>query len=199
MAKTYSYQIENNLYINLTNKCSNACTFCVRNGKDSYYGNSLWLDKEPTVQEVIDSIDFTKSYNEIVFCGFGEPTYRINELVELAKYFKSKGYKTRLNTNGQGNLINNKDITVMLKGVIDLVNVSLNMPNKIEYQKICVSKFGEQAFDALIDFAVGCKNNNVNVCFSVVDCIGAEKVEMCKKLAEQVKIPLRVREFISDS
>ena len=199
MAKTYSYILGNKLYINLTNRCSNACAFCVRNNKQSYYGNSLWLDKEPSVQEVIDSVDFSKSYEEVVFCGFGEPTERIEELVALGKFFKNHGYKTRLNTNGQGNKINGKDIVPMLMCAIDYVNVSLNAPTREEYQKICNSFYGEDAFDYLTLFAIKCKDAGIKIRFSVVDCIGKSAVRRCGEYADSLDIPLIVREFIKDS
>ena len=196
---TYVYEIDDNLYINLTNECSNACSFCVRNGKDAYYGNELWLTKEPTAKEVLDAIDYSKKYKEIVFCGFGEPTYRIDVLVEIAKELKKKGYFLRINTNGQGNLINKRDIVKDIKGLIDKVNVSLNAPNEDEYQSICFSIFGKEAFTELINFAISCKQNGIDTVLSIVDVIGEEKVKECKELASRVGVALYVRKFIQDS
>ncbi|MBR2337377.1 MAG: TatD family nuclease-associated radical SAM protein [Clostridia bacterium] len=198
MKDTYVYELDGNLYVNLTNRCSNDCKFCVRNGKESYYGHKLWLSAEPTVEQVLKSIKH-KEYNEVVFCGFGEPTFRVKEMVEIARILKEKGYKTRLNTNGHGNLINGEDITVRLQGVIDRVNVSLNAPDENEYFDVCRPVFGENAFSALIDFAVKCKNLGIDVNFSVVDCIGEKKVAKCKRLAKEVGVPLRVRKMIEDS
>ena len=200
---TYAYVLDGNLYINLTNKCSNGCDFCVRNERVSYYGNYLWLRHgEPTPEKVIAQVnglgDITR-FKEAVFCGFGEPTYRVAEMVALCDYFHSKGLSTRLNTNGQGNLINKRDIVPELKGKIDLVNVSLNASCVEKYQPICRSQFGESGFEALIEFAKLCKRNGVNCRFSIVDCIGEEEVEACKRLAESVRIPLYIRSYITDS
>lgn len=200
---TYAYVLDGNLYINLTNKCSNGCDFCVRNERVSYYGNYLWLRHgEPTPEKVIAQVnglgDITR-FKEAVFCGFGEPTYRVAEMVVLCDYFHSKGLSTRLNTNGQGNLINKRDIVPDLKGKIDLVNVSLNASCVEKYQPICRSQFGESGFEALIEFAKLCKRNGVNCRFSIVDCIGEEEVEACKRLAESVRIPLYIRSYITDS
>ena len=200
---TYLYTLDGNLYVNLTNKCSNACDFCVRNERTSYYGNYLWLRHgEPTADKVIAAVkgfgDLSK-FKEAVFCGFGEPTYRVAEMTELCDYFHSKGLSTRLNTNGQGNLINKRDIVPDLKGKIDLVNVSLNASCKEKYQPICRSQFGESGFDALIEFAKLCRKNGVPCRFSIVDCIGEAEVEACKRLAESVKIPLYIRKYITDS
>ena len=127
---TYVYALDGNLYINLTNKCSNACDFCVRNERSSYYGNYLWLKNgDPTAEKVIaqaNAMGDLSRFNEIVFCGFGEPTYKVAEMVALCDFFHEKGLKTRLNTNGQGNLINKRDIVPDLKGKVDFINISLN-------------------------------------------------------------------------
>ncbi len=200
---TYAYVLDGNLYINLTNKCSNGCDFCVRNERTSYYGYYLWLKHgEPSAEKVIAAVngmgDIAK-YKEAVFCGFGEPTYKMEEMVALCDYFHSKGLKTRLNTNGQGNLINKRDIVPELKGKIDLVNISLNASCAEKYQKICRSQFREMAFDAIIEFAKICKRNGVNCRFSIVDCIGEEEVDACKKLAHSANIPLYIRDYITDS
>ena len=199
---TYVYELDGNLYINLTNKCSNGCEFCVRNERASYYGNYLWLRHgEPTAEKVISALSAKdlSAYKELVFCGFGEPTYKMAEMTEIADYAHSKGLKTRLNTNGQGNLINKRDIVPELKGKIDLVNVSLNAPDAESYQKICRSMFRLDAFPALVEFAKSCVKNGVSCRFSVVDCIGEEAVASCRRLADSVGVPLYVRKFIADS
>lgn len=200
---TYLYMLDGNLYVNLTNKCSNGCDFCVRNERSSYYGNYLWLRHgEATTEKVVaqaKGFGDLKRFKEAVFCGFGEPTYKLAEMVELCDYFHEKGLATRLNTNGQGNLINKRDIVPDLKGKIDLVNVSLNASCKEKYQKICRSQFGENGFDGMIEFAKACKKEGVPVRFSIVDCIGEEEVSACKALCESLGIPLYIRDYITDS
>ena len=196
---TYVYEIDNNLYINLTNKCSNSCTFCVRNGHEAYFGNKLWLKKEPSAQDVLQAIDYDKKYNQVVFCGFGEPTERADVLVEIARELKKRGYVTRINTNGQGNLINSRDITQDLAGCIDYINVSLNACSAAEYQKICRSRFGEKAFEELLSFAEKCRDRGINTNLSVVDIIGEKAVEECRCIAAAHNLPLRVREYIADN
>lgn len=199
---TYVYELDGNVYINLTNKCSNGCEFCVRNERASYYGNYLWIRHgDPSAEKVIaelDKKDFA-AYKELVFCGFGEPAYKVAEMLKIAEYAHSRGLKTRLNTNGQGNLINKRDIVPELKGKIDLVNVSLNAPDAESYQKICHSQYRLDAFPALIEFAKSCVRNGVACRFSVVDCIGEEAVESCRRLAESTGVPLYVRKYIADS
>ncbi len=195
---TFAYEFGDNIYINLTNRCSNACTFCVRNGKDSYFGNSLWLEREPSAEEVLASVPL-KAYGEAVFCGFGEPTERLEVLLAVADGLKKRGFKTRINTNGQGSLINGRDITQDFVGRIDGVNVSLNAPSAAEYDAVCKSRFGEKAFPALLDFAAKCAARGIFTELSVVDCIGDEKVSRCAALAESLRLPLRVRPMIYDS
>ena len=200
---TYAYILDGNLYINLTNKCSNGCDFCVRNERSSYFGHYLWIRHgDPTPEKVISQVkglgDLTR-FKEVVFCGFGEPTYKVAEMVKLCDYFHEKGLKTRLNTNGQGNLINKRDIVSDLKDKIDFVNVSLNASCAEKYQPVCRSQFGPSGFEAMIEFAKQCKRQGVDCRFSIVDCIGEEEVEACKRLATSVKIPLYIRSYITES
>ena len=200
---TYAYTLDGNLYLNLTNKCSNGCDFCVRNERTSYYGNYLWLRHgDPSAEKVISALngfgDLTK-FKEAVFCGFGEPTYKMTEMLALCDYFHEKGLKTRLNTNGQGALINKRDIVPELKGKIDFVNISLNASCAEKYQKICRSQYGESGFEAMVEFGKSCRRNGIACRFSIVDCIGEEEVEACKRLAQSVNVPLYIRNYITDS
>lgn len=194
---TILYDYEDSLYVNLTNKCPCACVFCIRKETD-HVGNSdsLWLDHEPTVEEVkkeFKNFDLNK-YEEIVFCGYGEPLVRINEVVEVAKYIRSiSNIKIRVNTNGLSDLIHNKKTAQMLKGNIDVVSISLNAPNKVKYNEVTKPKFGEKSFEALLDFATDCKKYIKEVNFSVVDEINEKEIQESKELAESMNIPLRVR------
>ena len=196
------YKVHNNLYVNLTNKCPYSCTFCLRQTMDRI-GESgrLWLEREPSYDEVI--AEFEKfnmdEYEEVVFCGFGEPTERLDALVEIAGVLKERGHTVRLNTNGQGNLINGRDITTDLAMCVDKVNVSLNAPTAEAYQAVCRSIYGESAFSALISFAKRCRDKSMDVVLSVVDCIGAEAVAACRALAEENGLRLRVRAMIENS
>ena len=200
---TYVYVLDGNLYINLTNKCCNGCDFCVRNERSSYYGNYLWLRHgEPTAQQVIAALNGLgdlKRFKEGVFCGFGEPTYRMEVMLAVCDYLHERGLSTRLNTNGQGNLVNKRDIVPEMKGKIDFVNVSLNASCAEKYQPMCRSQFGAAGFEGLIEFAKLCKKNDIACRFSIVDCIGEEEVEACKRLAQSVSIPLHIRKYIQDS
>ncbi|MBR2900822.1 MAG: radical SAM protein, partial [Clostridia bacterium] len=88
---TFAYRVGNGIYINLTNRCTNDCTFCLRNNGETAYGsNSLWLEREPTVQEVIEAVEaiYFQECDSFVFCGFGEPTCRFDTIIEVAKLLK---------------------------------------------------------------------------------------------------------------
>ena len=199
---TYVYVLDGNVYINLTNKCSNACHFCVRNERASYFGNYLWLrNGDPTPEKVIAALNALdlSAYREVVFCGFGEPTYRMAEMSAVADYVHERGLSTRLNTNGQGSLINKRDIVPELKGKIAKINISLNAASAEKYQPICRSQFGEAGYTGMLDFARECRRAEIECWFSVVDVIGEDEVAACRRVAEMIGIPLRVRAYISES
>lgn len=198
---TITYELGNSLYVNITNRCSNACTFCVRNEHDGVNGkDNLWLDREPDIDEI--KADFEKrdlsKYDAVVFCGYGEPMMRADIVIETAKWLKEKYpyIKIRINTNGQANLIYGRDITPKLEGVVDTISISLNAENAEKYQKLCISRFGEAAFDGLIEFARLAKRYVPQVVFSVVDIMPQDEIENCRKIAEECGVSFRVREFI---
>lgn len=197
---TITYTTKDGVYINLTNRCSNSCGFCIRNNSDGVYGSgSLWLEREPEAREVIEDLKKydLSVYGEVVFCGYGEPTERLDTLLEVAAFVKGN-YKipVRINTNGHGSLINGYDITPRLKGLVDVVSVSLNTANAKDYVKLCKPEFGEEAYDGLIDFARKCVPCVKTVVLSVVDTtLSAEDVETCRKIAEDVGAVLKIRPF----
>ncbi len=196
MRENFVYRYGDSLYVNLTNKCSNACDFCIRNNGDGI-GDSgcLWLSREPSTDDVINGIKSFNAFSELVFCGYGEPTYKMAELISVAKYAKENGIRTRLNTNGHGNVINGRDIVPELKSVIDVVSISLNADTAVSYDRICHSKFGEQAFDEMLTFAKKCVDADLDTVLSVVAVEGVD-VDRCQAIAKEVGAPLRVREYI---
>lgn len=198
---TITYELGSSLYVNITNRCSNACTFCVRNKHDTVNGkDNLWLDREPTIDEI--KTDFKRrdlsEYDAVVFCGYGEPMMRADVVIEIAKWLKKKhpDIKIRINTNGQANMIYKKDITPQLEGIIDCVSISLNAENAEKYQKLCKSEFGEEAYTGLLEFARLAKRHVPEVVLSVVDIMKPEEIEQCRKIAEDCGVTFRVREFI---
>lgn len=200
---TYSAEAahEQYLYVNLTNRCTNRCSFCIRNNKDGVGGGTqLWLSHEPSAEEIIDALKSydVASYKEAVFCGYGEPTIRIDELISVAKWIKENyGSATRINTNGHGSEYHGRDITPLFDGVIDSVSISLNASNAELYDKSCRSIYGPRAFDIMLDFARKAKEHT-NVVLSVVDVIGEDEILACRRIADEIGVGLRVREYVEN-
>lgn len=197
--KNYVYEYGDSLYINLTNKCPNNCEFCLRNFKNGVGEDDLRLSREPNFEDVKEALSLfpLKKYDEIVFCGFGEPMCALPVLSQVGPYLKRLGLKTRVNTNGLGGLWNKRgDVPQLISKYIDAVSISLNASNRELYQEICRSKYGEEAFDAIIDFTKGCVENGIDTTLTVVDFIGEDEINECRKLADELGAKFRVRPTI---
>ena len=198
-AMTISYEVGNNLYLNLTNRCPCACTFCIRNHADGAYGSDpLWLEHEPTMAEIkadLSKRDLTK-YDDIVFCGYGEPTERLDAVIETAAFLREKGCKRlRINTNGLGDLIHGRSIADELSTAMDVISISLNAGTKDEYMSVTRPKFPD-AFEAMQKFTADCvKTGKTEVVMSVVDVIPQEQIDASREIAEKLGAVLRVRTF----
>ncbi len=197
-----TYVVGDGLYVNLTNACSNQCEFCIRNNGDGAYGSdSLWLKEEPSEEAALADIfshDFGK-YSELVFCGYGEPSYRLAAAARIARAVKERhpDMRIRINTNGQSDLILGCDTSAMYEGAFDVVSVSLNAPNAARYDAICHSVFGASAFDAIIAFVERVKKCVPETVLTVVgDFLTDREREECKLLAGRLGVPLRVRSYI---
>ena len=193
---TITYLVGNSLYLNITNHCTNACDFCVRTQSDGHYADNLWLEREPTGAD-LDTRPLD-TYDEIVFCGYGEPTCRFNNMIAVCDYIRSKT-KTpiRLNTNGHANMIEWRDVTAELKGRLDTVSVSLNAARASDYNKICHSYYGEAGFRGMLEFAEKAKKYVPRVILSVVrGTIPDSDLELCREIAESRGLELRIREYI---
>lgn len=192
------YRVHTGLYVNLTNRCSSACTFCLRQSMD-HVGDShnLWLERDPTAQEV--KAEFEKwdlsEFTEIVFCGFGEPTCALPVLLDVASWLKTRtNLPIRVNTNGQGSLIAGRDISGDLASCVDVVSISLNNPDPERYQQLVRSKFGEKAFPAMLEFAKNCVAKGLHVIMTTVDTtISHEEETLCQKLCEDIGATYRIR------
>lgn len=195
---TILYTVSDKLYINLTNKCPCSCTFCIRqNGEGAYGSDSLWLDREPTVDEVIDELEKydMSQFKEVVFCGYGEPMERAEDVGCIGRYIKDNfKIPVRLNTNGLGDKIWGEPTAKVLEGAVDIVSVSLNQCSAEKYNEVTRPKW-EDAFDAMISFAADCKKYVPKVMFTVVDVIPMEDISRCKALAMSLGIELRVRKY----
>ncbi|MGL4737813.1 MAG: TIGR04100 family radical SAM protein [Cellulosilyticaceae bacterium] len=198
---TILYPIEGQLYINLTNQCSCACTFCIRQKGDGVYGSdNLWLERDVTAEEVITALkdQDLSQYKSIVFCGYGEPLMKLDEVVSICQALRA--YTTlpiRINTNGLANLTYGKDVPSVLEGLVDQISISLNAANEEIYEAICRPRYGKESHKSLLAFAKSCKVHIPEVQFSIVEgTISEEEVVACQELAREMGIPFRIRERV---
>ncbi len=199
-AMTILYKVHNNLYVNLTNRCPCACTFCLRQNMDTVSevdDRSLWLEHEPTYEEILEDFknyDMTE-FNEVVFCGYGEPTERLDMLLKVAAYVKETfGNKIRVNTNGMADLIWGKDTTPDFEGLVDTVSISLNTPNPEKYHELVRCKFGMKSFDAMLSFAKNVRKYVPNVVMTTVDTtLTKEEEEQCREICRELGVTYRIR------
>lgn len=190
------YTIGDSIYINLTMRCTNNCYFCVKNKDNHVAGHNLLLNDDPSEDEILAEIEKHSDYKEIVFCGLGEPTLRADVMLSLAQRLKTKGVPIRLDTNGQGSMINKADLPSEMKGLIDSVSISLNAENVDIYKQICRPQFGANAFKEITRFASRCKELGFNTQLSVVS-VPQIDIDKCRRLASRMGIPLRIRKYVT--
>ncbi len=194
-----AYVLGKSLYLNITNRCTNDCSFCVRHKTELFNEQeSLWLEKEPTLEDLIREIPDPKQYKEVVFCGYGEPLTRLDIVVPLAKYIKEKGGKVRIDTNGQANLVHGRNVLVELKGLVDSISISLNAQNADLYDRLCRSVYGTSAYPAVIEFIKNAKQVVPKVTVSVLDMPHVIDIEACRAIAEGLGVEFRVREYYEE-
>ena len=199
---TILYEVHKGLYVNMTNRCPCACSFCLRQekGSKSLYGD-LWLEREPSVEEVIEEFrkrDLSK-YDEIVFCGFGEPSERLYDIFTVCDFLRTiTKLPIRINTNGMANLIWDKNTAPDFEGRIDVVSISLNTPNKERYYEITKCRYGIDSFDAMLEFAGEVKKYvNKVVLSTVATTITADEEAQCAGICAELGVTYRIRPFES--
>ncbi len=199
---TITYQVKDSIYVNLTNRCPCACTFCLRNKGPGVYGSgSLWLEREPTLEEVVASLDGCdlNRFREVVFCGYGEPTERLDVLLSAAEHLTSRdpSLRVRVNTNGLSDLVNGKPTAALFAGKVDCLSISLNTDDPAEYIAMCRPKFGDAAYPALLNFAREAAACVPEVVMTVVGepVTSLEKQRRCREIAEGLGARLRVRQY----
>ena len=198
---TITYEVDGALYINVTNRCTNNCEFCIRKNGDGAYGSdSLWLEREPTEEEILDSV-FERdlnTYREIVFCGYGEPSIRLDVIRRVALKVKEKcPLPVRINTNGHSSLYHGYDTAHLYKDAFDCVSISLNTPSPERYDEIC-HPVKSGSFEAMIDFAKEVKKYVPSVLLSVVkDFLTTDELDECHRIADALGVTLKVRDYIS--
>ncbi len=201
---TITYQVKQSVYVNLTNRCPCACRFCLRNNGSGVFGSGpLWLEREPTLEEVTESLDdwdYTR-FREVVFCGYGEPTERLDVLLAVAECLKRRdaALRVRVNTNGLSDLVNGKPTAALFAGKVDCLSISLNTDDAAEYLDLCRPKFGAAAYPALLAFTKEAAAVVPEVVMTVVGepVTSLEKQARCRALAESLGARLRVRPYES--
>ncbi len=191
---TFSYQIKNSLYLNITLRCNADCWFCDRKEEAIVKGYNLKINREPESEEIINAIGDPKKYDEIVFCGFGEPTIRLNIITEVGKWIKDNGGKVRLNTDGHGNIINKKNIIPELKGLVDSISISLNAINPHQYGEM-MRIDGSKYFPAMVDFAKEAVQHINEVTMTIVDLTGTDEERARKFVEEEIGAKFKNRPY----
>jgi TatD DNase family protein len=191
-ASKIAYRIRNSLYLNITNRCSNRCTFCAKFRDFNVKGHQLKLDHEPDFAEVVAAIGDPTGYEEVVFCGYGEPLLRLDLIKQVASWLKERGIQVRINSDGQANLVHQRNILPELEGLIDEISISLNAPNNSDYQRICQSCFGEQGYVALKEFIREAPRYIPKVVASAVTVPGID-IAACEQLATELGVEFRTR------
>ena len=189
-----AYRIRNSLYLNITNRCSNHCTFCAKFDEFTVKGHNLLLDHEPGFEEVMAAIGQPVGIDEVVFCGFGESLLRLDLVKQVATALKQRGYSIRINSDGQANLAHGRNILPELQGLIDSISISLNAPDAVTYGKLCNTPFGEAGWQGVCDFLREAPRYIPDVTATAVTIPGID-IEACRRVAEQLGVKFRVREF----
>ncbi len=198
---TILYEVGSGLYVNLTNRCPCACTFCLRQTRDHMENSgSLWLEHTPSLEEVLaefDKFDMSR-YKELVFCGFGEPMEALDVLLATARYTKEHfSIPIRINTNGLGDLIHGKPVAPLLEGLIDTVSISLNTPDPQRYLELVRPKFGEGSYEAMLRFARDCTRYVPHVVFTTVETtLTPEEEDQCREICRSVGAQYRIRPWV---
>lgn len=191
-----AYPIRDSLYLNITNRCSNECVFCIRSRTDFVKGHHLRLSREPEYDQVLRALELQglERYREVVFCGYGEPTERLDLLKRIAAELKRRGKTVRLVTNGQGDLINGRPVVEELVGLVDRASVSLNTASPEQYRTLCCSRFGEAAYPAVVDFIRRAAAQLPEVEVTAVTAPDVD-VEAVRRLADELGVRLRLRQY----
>ena len=211
MANILVYLLDGKIYINLTNRCTNDCIFCLRKDKDDVVGQTLWLDDEnSTADDVIKQFELKRNelltthnlpFKEVIFCGYGEPMLKFDVMKQVAKYIKDKypEAKIRVNTNGHANYVYKKNVVPECKGLIDEFSVSLNGSTKKEYDELSQPRFDE-AYEEMKKFIKACSDEGISVVASVVEGYKGRHLDLekCEEIAKSLGAKFRVREWIKN-
>ena len=188
-----AYKIRDSLYLNITNRCTNNCSFCIRFITDYVKGHNLRLLHEPTENELKGAIGNPSHYKEIVFCGYGEPLIRLDVVKSLSQWIKQNKGMVRINTNGHGNLIHDRNILPELKGIVDSISISLDAHDEETYNRICRPVY-ENAFSNVVEFIRESRKYIPYVEATAVELEGVD-IEKCREITDGLGVRFRVRKL----
>ena len=199
----YIYELDNKIYVNLTNACTNDCIFCIRSQKDDVKGANMWLTKKPDFDTVISQLKNKLNLinNGVTFCGYGEPLLNADLVIKLSKYIKENYPETyiKINTNGHANAVLKRDIIPELKNYIDEVSISQNAPNETLYNELCQPKI-ENAYNEMLNFAKKCVENEIMTTMTIVTNYKNYDIDIdaCKEIAHNIGANFRERPWIEN-
>jgi TatD family-associated radical SAM protein len=190
---TVAYELHGNCYLNITSRCTLRCDFCPKHNRTwEVQSYDLHLEHEPTAVEVIETMGDPRSYKEIVFCGLGEPTQRLDVLLEIAAYVKQYDIPVRINTDGLANLLYHRDVTTEMAAVVDKLSISMNAQNEEIYIRHTRPKL-DGAFDAMLTFTTCAKEAGMNVSMTAIDGLEGVDISACRRIAERIGVDFRRR------
>lgn len=194
----FVYQIGDRLYLNITNRCTNSCDFCIKTHCQIFEGMyDLWLDEEPTVPEVLLKVPDPAHYSEIVFCGYGEPLLRLEPVKEISQELKKRGGRVRIDTDGLANLYYGRNILPELHGLVDAINVSMNAPDSPTYFRHCRPSMGPDPYGAILQFIDQAKKWIPEVTASIVELPDID-IAACMRRTAELGVPLIIRPYYAD-
>ncbi|BAV58905.1 hypothetical protein AGMMS5026_00620 [Endomicrobiia bacterium] len=195
---TVSYVFGDNLYLNITNRCMMACPYCIKHKwANKFKGNDLKLEKEPSCEEVIEAIGDPKKYNEVIFCGYGDSLINLESVKEISKWIKENSGKVRINTAGLANRYYGKNILPELKGLVEVISISLNGSNPKEHNELNHPMFKEESFNEIIKFAEEAKNHIPEVVITAVEFPGFD-ISKVEKIAKEVCVRFKMRPYLNN-
>ncbi len=193
MPQQISYIIGNRLYLSITDRCTLECRFCPKTqGVPFVKGYDLTMDHRPEAEEIIAAIDDPAKYEEVVFCGFGEPTLRLKVLLEVARHIKARSGRVRVNSDGLSNLVHKDDTLQALAECVDALSISMNAQNPEIYDRHCQPGL-PGSFEAMLSFLEEAPRHIPDVTATAIEGLEGVDIDACKRLAEARGVKFRKR------
>ena len=193
MAQQLSYKIDNRLYLSITDRCTLGCTFCPKtNGILQIKGYDLTMDHRPEPEEIIRAIDDPGAYDEVVFCGYGEPTLRLKVLLKVARHIKAEGGRVRVNTDGLANLVHKDNVLPEMGTCVDALSVSMNAQDAETYERHCQPGL-PGSYESMLRFLKDAPRYIPSVTATAIEGLEGVDIDACRKLARALGVKFRKR------